>query len=285
MPNQYGWIKKVPAQKTIKESSHLEERKQMGPIPQQDENVIPPQKRGIDMLLKKYHHEAFETEVKMMNCCEESAPCLKKPLSEAVIALVTDGGLVPKGNPDCIPPSNSNRFGKYGIAGLFSLSAEDFEVSHQGYDNRYVNEDPNRLLPVDSLRALESFGGIKKLYDFFYSTAGVMTPVEKSIEFGREIASDLASADVDGVILTSTCGTSTRCGSYICRQIEAVGIPVVHITTLTDIAEGFHSSNLIKGCNVNYVLGNPYLSLSEEKAMRLELVQRALATLTREPYQ
>lgn len=82
---------------------------------------------------------------------------------------------------------------------------------------------------------------------------------------------------VDGVILSlPPAGTSTRCGPISGRQIRSRGLPVVHITTLTDIAEGFHSSNLIKGCNVNYVLGNPYLSLSEEKAMRLELVQRAL---------
>lgn len=276
MPNQFGFIKNISRQQLSQDPLYLDR------AVSQNNNVIPAPKRGIDMLLKKYNHEPFVTEVIMKDCCEDMSPCLTKPLYEATIALVTDGGLVPRGNPDCIPPSNSNKYGKYTICGMESLVRDDFEVSHQGYDNRYVNEDPNRLLPVDTLRHLEAAGKIHALYDFFYSTAGVMTSVDMGIKFGKEIAEDLLNARVDGVILTSTCGTSTRCGSYIGHQIENAGIPVVHITTLTDIAEGFHSSNLIKGCNVNYVLGNPYLSLSEEREMRLELVNRALAALEKQ---
>lgn len=166
--------------------------------------TIPAAHRGINMLLDKVARKPYRTEVIMPNHEDIPVPVLTKPLSECKIGLVTDGGLVPKGNPDNQVPTNSSHFRKYSIEGMNMLKAEDWEVSHQGYNNAFVLEDPNRLVPVDSLRTLVKKGVIGSLNNAFYSTAGVMTPMEKCKEFGAEIAQALKADQCDAAIETST---------------------------------------------------------------------------------
>ena len=165
---------------------------------------IPAAKRGIDMLLAKHAGRPFHTEVVMPNHEEIPVPVLTKPLSECKIGLVTDGGLVPKGNPDHQVPTNSKAFKKYSIAGMDTLKAQDWEVSHQGYNNAFVLQDPNRLVPVDALRKLVKAGVVGSMDDAFYSTAGVMTPMEKCKKFGEGIAKGLIADGCDAAIETST---------------------------------------------------------------------------------
>ena len=160
--------------------------------------------RAIDMALDKFYGRKIVTEVPMPQ--KEIIPpsVLGKPLSEAKIALVTDGGLVPKGNPDRMVPVNSVKYAYYSIDGKTKLEAEDYEVKHQGYDNTYVLEDPNRLVPVDAMRHFEAEGVIGKLEERFFTTAGVMTTLENGKKFGKGIAEMLKEDGVDAVILTST---------------------------------------------------------------------------------
>ena len=40
----------------------------------------------------------------------------------------------------------------YSIQGCEALKPDKYEVSHQGYDNQYVNAGQDRLLPVDIMR-------------------------------------------------------------------------------------------------------------------------------------
>ena len=166
--------------------------------------TIPAAQRGIDMLLAKYRGQNYRTEVIMPNHEEIPIPVLKKPLSQCRIGLVTDGGLVPIGNPDHQVPTNSKHFRAYSIEGMDALNPKDWEVSHQGYNSAFVLQDPNRLLPVDALRKLVEKGVIGSLSDTFYSTAGVMTPMEKCKEFGEGIAKALLSDECDAAIETST---------------------------------------------------------------------------------
>lgn len=165
---------------------------------------IPAARRGLDMLIKKYRKEPFRTEVMMPNHEQIPLPELNKPLSEARIAFVTDGGLVPKGNPDNMVPTNSKRFKKYSIGDVSRLDAADYEVSHQGYNNAFVNADPNRLVPYDAALDLKKKGVIGDVLGSYYTTAGVMTPMDMGKKFGEGIAKDLKDNDVDAVILTST---------------------------------------------------------------------------------
>ena len=244
--------------------------------------TVPASKRGIDMLLAKYYNHEYETEVSTKPFEELTAPNMKKQLSCARVALVTDGGLVPKDNPDNLNSTNAQKFCMYSLGGRDCLKAEDYEISHQGYNSEYAEEVPDRLLPVDAMRRAEKEGIIGKLFDIFYTTAGVMTPVEESVKLGEKIAVSLHSCEVDGVILTSTCGTSTRCGALIGKEIErlaTLGIPVVQITNLTKIAESVGARRVLRGKDICYVLGDPKMSREEERGYRWEMVKKALELL------
>jgi glycine reductase len=123
-------------------------------------------------------------------------------LAHAKVALVTDGGLVPAGNPDGIEVSAATKFAAYPLEDR--LDPAGYEVSHGGYDNRYVKEDPHRLVPVDVARELEREGRIGELHGEFVTTTGLANPVNNSRRMGKEIAEKLRAAGVDAVILTST---------------------------------------------------------------------------------
>ena len=127
-----------------------------------------------------------------------------KTLEGATIALVTDGGLVPRGNPDGIEALNATRYGAYSIEGKDQLDAAQYDNPHRGYDTTYVKQDPHRLVPLDVAREMEQAGAIGKLHETVYSTTGVATTLAHSERMGREIAAQLRAAKVDAVILTST---------------------------------------------------------------------------------
>lgn len=85
-----------------------------------------------------------------------------------------------------------------------TLSGSDFQTVHGGYNNAFVNEDPNRLVPVDALRALVREGKVGEMADYVYTTTGNGTSFENSRAFGAAIAKALKQDNVQGVILTST---------------------------------------------------------------------------------
>lgn len=237
--------------------------------------------RGIDMLLAKYKGQPFESEIRIHVKNELRVPVLSKSLNEAKIALVTDGGLVPAGNPDNLPSSNADCFFRYPATG--SLDSVKYEISHQGYLHQDVQENPNRLLPLDALQTALNRHIIGSISDWFYTTSGVMTSVEHSMQIGETIADALVKDNVDGVLLTSTCGTSTRCGALIARKIEYAGIPVTHITSLPQISLDNGVSRVLAGIHVCHVLGNPDLPKDQEDLMRLNLVLEALHMLAQTP--
>ena len=160
--------------------------------------------RAIDMVLAKYRGEKITTEVPMPKREVLPTSKLQKPLKEAKIAIVTDGGLVPAGNPDRMVPVNSIKYVHYSIQDVDALDPKNYEVSHQGYDNTFVLAQPDRLVPVDVMRKFEKEGIIGGLHDDYYTTAGVMTSEENGKKFGIGIANELKAAGVDAVILTST---------------------------------------------------------------------------------
>ena len=160
--------------------------------------------RAVTMVLAKIKGEPFDTELEVPEFDRVSpAPALKE-LAKAKIALVTDGGLVPKGNPDKMESHKATRFASYDIGGLDSLSHDDFEGNHIGYDTAFVDQDPNRLVPLDVMRGLEKAGVFGKLHDKVYVTAGVGTSLDNSKRIGQGIAEELKAEGVDGVVLTST---------------------------------------------------------------------------------
>lgn len=160
--------------------------------------------RVVSMLLAKVQGQPFQSEVPSPKYDRvKPAPGIRD-LHSATIALVTDGGLVPKGNPDSIEPERATRFGSYSIRGVSALKPQDYEVIHAGYTPVFVNQDPHRLVPVDVMRDLEKERVIGKLHETFYSTAGCASIVENVKKMGQAISQQLKSEGVSGVILTST---------------------------------------------------------------------------------
>src|SRR5262249_26166401 len=160
--------------------------------------------RAAAMLLDKLAGRPFTSEVPRPAFPPVPAPRPLKTLEGATIALVTDGGLVPRGNPDGIERLNATRYGAYSIEGKSALDATEYDNPHGGFDTSWVKEDPHRLVPVDVARELEQRGAIGKLHETVYSTVGVATTLAHSARMGQEIAEKLRAAGVDAVILTST---------------------------------------------------------------------------------
>ena len=160
-------------------------------------------KRAVDMLLKRLKNEEFETELPMPEFDKVDPAPAVADLSKATIALVTTGGIVPKGNPDHLQSASAQKWVKYDVSKLDSLG-DDYYTVHGGFDPVYCNELPDRVAPLDQLRQFEKSGYIGKVYDFFYSTTGTGTAVGNSEKFGREMGQELKVAGVDAVILTST---------------------------------------------------------------------------------
>ncbi len=160
--------------------------------------------RLAQMLLAKIKGLPFNSEVPTLPMEPVPVPPALNDLSQATVAIVTDGGLVPKGNPDQIPRTFARVWGAYSFAQQESLPSQDYEVAHGGYDNHHVEQDPHRLVPVDVLRELEQEGRLGKLHEEFLSTTGNGNPLENSRRIGREMAARLKEAGVDSVILTST---------------------------------------------------------------------------------
>ena len=120
------------------------------------------------------------------------------------LALVTEAGCVPQGNPDGLPTIRAAAWLRYPIADERSLEPGRYESVHGGFDVSAANADPNRLVPLDAVRLLEGEGRIGSLHEIFYTTTGNGTPVAVSTKFGQEIAEELKEAGVEAVILSGT---------------------------------------------------------------------------------
>lgn len=184
-------------------TAELEDYHLPGPLRDYRENV-PATHRAIDIALAKFHGKSFTTEVIVPPQDLVPPSQLSKPLSECTIALVTDGGLVDFGNPDRLTNTNNGKYASYDFGDAGRLEPDKCEVKHQGFNNEFVLADPNRLVPVDALRILEKRGVIKRLYQRYFTTTGVLATMEASKKIGQQIAQSLRDAEVDAAILTST---------------------------------------------------------------------------------
>jgi len=161
-------------------------------------------KRAVDMLLKKMAGQPFVTEYPMPDFDRVPPNRAVADLTKATVALVTSGGIVPKGNPDRIESSSASKYGEYDITGVYNLTSDTYETAHGGYDPVYANQDADRVLPVDVLREFESEGKIGKLHHKYYASVGNGTSTKNAKQFAQSFAQKLRDDNVQAVILTST---------------------------------------------------------------------------------
>jgi glycine reductase complex component B subunit gamma len=158
--------------------------------------------RAIELLLGKL---AGGTRTEVGGGLDRVDPPAPVPdLSEALVALVTEAGCVPQGNPDRLQSVRAQGWFRYELNGEETFTSARYESVHGGFDVTLANEDPNRLVPLDAARALEQEGRIGRLHEAFYTTTGNGTPVVVATTFGREIAGELKEAGVGAVLLSGT---------------------------------------------------------------------------------
>jgi len=161
--------------------------------------------RAIEMLVARTTGKPFLSEVQLKAYdVVPPAPPIKN-IKDATLALVTSGGLVPRGNPDRLLAGRATEFFRYSIDGLNALTVEDWESVHGGFNTTILNTiNPNYALPLPRVRELESQGIFKDLYPYYFATTGNGTAVTDAQNFGRAIATELKEAGVDGVLLVAT---------------------------------------------------------------------------------
>ena len=160
--------------------------------------------RAVEMLLRSVRGGTWETEWPLPDYDRVPPPPPLKDVRHATIALVTSGGIVPKGNPDRIESTYATKWLKYSLAGVDALSPEGWQSIHGGYDTTRANEDPNRVLPVDVVRELEADGSIGRLLDEYWVFVGSGASTTNARRFATEMARDLKASAVEGVIFTAT---------------------------------------------------------------------------------
>jgi glycine reductase complex component B subunit gamma len=162
----------------------------------------PGAERAVELLLAKL---AGETRTEATGAADRvPPPAPVEDLSSALLALVTEAGCVPQGNPDRLPSVRAGAWVRYPLSGETKLEPGRYECVHGGFDVALANEDPNRLVPLDVVAGLAEEGRIGQLHDRFYTTTGNGTPVATATAFGREIAEELRDAGVQAVLLSGT---------------------------------------------------------------------------------
>jgi glycine reductase len=161
--------------------------------------------RAVRMLVARLRGEDVVTEVELPKPAEVVPPApAVSDLASATVALVTEGGLVPTGNPDRIESSSATKWARYPVEMLARNGGAGFSSIHAGYDSQWVDADPDRMVPLDALRALAAEGVIGAVHPYFYVTTGTGTTVTHGERIGQEIAEQLISDGVQAVIVTST---------------------------------------------------------------------------------
>jgi glycine reductase complex component B subunit gamma len=160
--------------------------------------------RAVDLLMAKLKGEPYESEIPRAEPAQHAIPNLAGGLENATVALVTEGGLVPQGNPDRLESTRGSKYLKYSIRGRDDFKRGEFQAMHTGYDTAAVDHDPDRIVPLDAMRSLERSQRFKRLHDHYFVTTGTGAMPSKMAELGRGIAEDLAGAGVNAVILTAT---------------------------------------------------------------------------------
>jgi glycine/betaine/sarcosine/D-proline reductase family selenoprotein B len=156
--------------------------------------------------LLKLNGEPFESEVTGSKIeTVNPAPPIKDP-SRCEIALASDGGLVPQGNPDGLASKANGRWATYELDTFLpeTFDSSNYEIMHTGYFIHEVIENPNRLIPVDAIRDLVKAGKIGKLHNSFFSTSGGISAPRRCDEMGDEIGAEIKKRGIHAVILTST---------------------------------------------------------------------------------
>ena len=160
--------------------------------------------RAVSLVLARLGGDREATEIPLPSFDHVTPAAPVADPSDALIALVTEGGFVPAGNPDRLESARATKWVRYSLEGRDSAAAGDFESVHGGFSTQWANAEPNRILPLDIARELERDGAIGAVHAEYFATSGNGTTVADARRFGVEWAAELHHANVQAAVLTAT---------------------------------------------------------------------------------
>jgi len=160
--------------------------------------------RASEMLRAKLAGSPYVSEVPYQKPDAVTPAAPIGDLSRVTIAIVTTGGLVPKGNPDRQTAGNAQTWYRYPVERMDRLEPGEWEAYHAGYFTHIVDTKPDYVLPLAFLRELEKEGVIGGVAPYAYMLPGVSTPVATSRRLGLGIAEDLKRLQAGGCVMVST---------------------------------------------------------------------------------
>jgi len=160
--------------------------------------------RAVDLVLARIGGDREATEVPLPRFDHVQPAPPVEDLSTITLALVTEGALVPDGNPDGLESARATKWLRYPLTDRDHLPVGEWQSVHGGFSTQWANADPHRILPLDVARDLEREGRIGKLWGEYLVTAGNGTSVGNAHRFGVEWAADLRHSGARAAILTST---------------------------------------------------------------------------------
>jgi betaine reductase len=160
--------------------------------------------RAVALVLTRLAGDQDATEIPLPDFDSVTPAAPVQDITDALLALVTEGGFVPAGNPDRLESARATKWVRHSLDGLDSAEQGEFESVHGGFSTQWANADPNRILPLDVARAMEREGAIGRLHGEYLGTTGNGTTVADARRFGMEWAADLRQQGIQAVILTAT---------------------------------------------------------------------------------
>ncbi len=161
-------------------------------------------RRAVDLALARLGGDAAATEIPLPRFDRVTPAPPLADTSTAMVALVTEGGLVPDDNPDNLESARATRWLRYPLEGRAALAPGEYRSIHGGFSTAWANEDPHRILPLDAGRELEAEGAVGRLFGEYFVTSGNGTSIANARRFGIEWAADLRRSGARAAILTAT---------------------------------------------------------------------------------
>jgi len=160
--------------------------------------------RSVDLVLARLGGDRDATEIPLPRFDQVTPAAPVDDVAAVMVALVTEGGLVPDTNPGALESARATRWLRYPLAGTDVLASGEYRSVHGGFSTVWANEDPHRILPLDVGRDLEREGVVGSLFGEYFVTAGNGTSVANARRFGIEWAADLRHSGARAAILTAT---------------------------------------------------------------------------------
>ena len=116
--------------------------------------------RAVDLALARLAGDRQATEIPMPDFGAVSPAGPVADPSQALVALLTEGGLVPEGNPGRLESARATKWLRYPLVDLPGLEEGSHISVHGGFSTVIANANPNRILPLDVARELKAEGAV-----------------------------------------------------------------------------------------------------------------------------